>query len=80
MPRKPKTVGKREKHDGFPIEWQTMFVGRYRPAFKGTSAPYFDKSDKLWKIVLYDTLKPEHIIYEFETKSYNKVLYNHYRK
>jgi hypothetical protein len=61
---------------GCPSGWQTLFLGRYRPACKGTCVPYIDKDDGKWKIVLFDTLEPQYIIYEFENKSYNRVLYD----
>lgn len=61
---------------GCPSGWQTLFLGRYRPACQGTCVPYIDKDDGKWKIVLFDTLEPQYIIYEFENKSYNRVLYD----
>jgi hypothetical protein len=59
-----------------PNGWENMFLGTYKPACQGTAVPYFDKYDNQWKIVLFNTLNPEYLIYEFENKSYNRVIYD----
>jgi hypothetical protein len=59
-----------------PNGWENMFLGTYKPACQGTEVPYFDKYDNQWKIVLFNTLHPEYLIYEFENKSYNRVIYD----
>lgn len=58
----------------FPSDWKSLFVGRYVPACQKTYTPYFDKDDKLWKIIVFDTLKRKHLIYEFKTKSFREPL------
>lgn len=59
-----------------PNGWEGMFLGKYKPACQGTCVPYFDKYDNQWKIVLFNTTNPEYLIYEFENKSYNRVIYD----
>jgi hypothetical protein len=71
-----KQKASKKSFKGMPYGWQGMFPERYRPACQGTCVPYLDKEDNKWKIILYDTFKPEHLIYEFETKTYNRILFN----
>jgi hypothetical protein len=73
--RKQKVV-KTIAPDGCPSGWEKLFLKRYKPACQGTCVPYLDKYDNKWKIVLFDTLEPQYIIYEFENKSYNRVIYD----
>jgi hypothetical protein len=69
-------VGNVKPVEEMPKGWESMFLGKYKPACQGTCVPYFDKYDSQWKIVLFNTLNPEYLIYEFENKSYNRVIYD----
>ena len=75
MARRQK-IGKIQSVDDIPYDWKNIFNGRYKIACQGTCLPYIDRVDKKWKIVVYDTKNPEHLIYEFESETYNKIFYD----
>jgi hypothetical protein len=60
----------------YPSKWKSLLIGRYVPACQKTCIPYLNKDDNLWKIVIYDTINKEHLIYEFKSKSFRKPLYH----
>lgn len=66
----------KSKRSNCPYSWRNEFTGRYKISCQETSTPYFDKHDKLWKIVLYDIKEPQYIIYDFKNKIYNRVFYD----